>query len=59
MEQNPTQWKNVHICPNCKSHIELSELDLRSVTTGIAHCSKCEWSGRIEIAVVRADEFSG
>jgi len=28
-------WESVHICPRCGHIINLSELDLRAVTTGI------------------------
>ena len=47
-------WKSVHVCPNCGLAIDLAELDMTAVTTGILTCPRCEWSGRIEITVVDA-----
>jgi hypothetical protein len=47
-------WKSVHVCPNCDLVIDLAELDMTEVTTGILTCPSCDWSGRIEITVVDA-----
>ena len=41
-----------HVCPNCGHIINLAELDLRAITTGIVSCPTCDWSGQIEIQVV-------
>ena len=45
-------WESVHVCPNCGHVINLAELDLRAITTGIVTCPSCDWSGQIEIQVV-------
>jgi len=45
-------WESVHVCPNCGHVINLAQLDLRAVTTGIVTCPSCDWSGQIEIQVV-------
>jgi hypothetical protein len=45
-------WESVHVCPNCGFIINLAELDLQAVTTGIVTCPSCAWSGQIEIQVV-------
>ncbi len=45
-------WESVHVCPNCGQVINLSELDMKAITTGIVTCSSCDWSGQIEIQVV-------
>jgi predicted RNA-binding Zn-ribbon protein involved in translation (DUF1610 family) len=45
-------WESVHVCPNCGRVINLAELDLRAITTGIVPCPSCDWSGQIEIQVV-------
>jgi transcription elongation factor Elf1 len=45
-------WESVHVCPKCGSVINLAEIDLRAITTGIVCCSQCEWSGQIEIRIV-------
>jgi len=34
----------------------LAEMDLKSVTTGIATCKHCGWSGQIEIQVIEVDK---
>jgi hypothetical protein len=47
-------WQSAHVCPNCGNVIDLSELDLVAVTTGIVSCTRCDWGGRIEIQVVDA-----
>jgi hypothetical protein len=38
-------WEKVHLCPGCGFVINLAEIDLRAITTGILLCSRCEWSG--------------
>jgi predicted nucleic acid-binding Zn-ribbon protein len=48
-------WQSAHICPSCSYVIDLSELDLIAITTGIVTCPRCGWSGRIEIQIVDAD----
>jgi hypothetical protein len=40
------------MCPVCGLVINLAELDLRAITTGIVTCPSCDWSGQIEIQVV-------
>jgi hypothetical protein len=45
-------WESVHVCPNCGNVVNLAELDLRAITTGMVTCSGCKWSGQIEIQVV-------
>ena len=45
-------WESVHVCPNCGQVINLSELDMKAITTGIVTCPNCDWSGQIEIQVV-------
>ncbi len=42
----------VHICPECGQPVILAEMDFKSVTTGIATCKHCGWSGQIEIQVI-------
>jgi hypothetical protein len=46
-----TQWESVHICPRCEHILSLEEMDLRTITTGIVECPKCQWAGPIEIQV--------
>jgi hypothetical protein len=36
-----------------------SEIDLRTVTTGIVECPRCEWVGPIEIQIAEVDEEAG
>ena len=50
--ENGQAWESVHVCPNCGHFINLAELDLRAITTGIAICPSCDWSGQIEIQVI-------
>lgn len=45
-------WESVHVCPRCCKVINLCELDMRAITTGIVICPSCEWSGQIEIQIV-------
>ena len=45
-------WESVHVCRNCGHIINLAELDLRAITTGIVTCPGCDWSGQIEIQVI-------
>jgi transcription elongation factor Elf1 len=45
-------WESVHVCPHCGHVINLAELDLKAITTGIVSCPRCDWSGQIEIQVI-------
>jgi len=45
-------WESVHVCPNCEFEINLADIDLRAITTGIVSCPQCAWAGRIEIQIV-------
>lgn len=52
---NPTgeaRWESVHICPHCAHALNLEEIDLRAITTGIVECPKCFWQGPIQIGVI-------
>ncbi len=51
-DQDAQSWESVHVCPNCGHVINLAELDLRAITTGIVSCPNCDWSGQIEIQVI-------
>jgi predicted RNA-binding Zn-ribbon protein involved in translation (DUF1610 family) len=44
-------WESVHICPRCGHILNLDQIDLRAITTGIVQCPKCDWEGPIEIQV--------
>lgn len=44
-------WESVHICPKCEHVINLAEIDLKTITTGIVSCPHCDWSGPVEIRV--------
>lgn len=48
-------WESVHMCPQCRLAIRLDSIDLKAVTTGIIVCPRCDWSGPIEIEIVRSD----
>jgi transcription elongation factor Elf1 len=45
-------WESVHVCPKCHHVLNLAEIDLRTITTGIVSCPNCEWSGPIEIQML-------
>jgi len=49
---NGQAWESAHVCPNCGHVINLAELDMQALTTGIVTCPNCDWSGQIEIQVV-------
>lgn len=51
-EPGEASWESAHVCPNCGQIINLADLDLRAITTGIVSCPNCSWSGQIEIQVV-------
>ena len=52
VEPEAQHWESVHVCPSCTNVINLAEMDLRAITTGIVSCPRCEWSGAIEIKIV-------
>jgi ssDNA-binding Zn-finger/Zn-ribbon topoisomerase 1 len=49
-------WWSVHVCPKCAFVTNLSEIDLKTVTTGIINCPRCDWSGPVEIKIAEVDE---
>jgi len=48
---NQAHWESVHICPRCGQIINLEQMDLKTITTGIVECPKCDWRGPVEIQV--------
>jgi hypothetical protein len=44
-----TRWESVHICPKCGYVLNLAEIDLKTVTTGIVECPRCDWSGLMNL----------
>jgi DNA-directed RNA polymerase subunit RPC12/RpoP len=49
-------WESVHICSKCGYVINLAEIDLQTITTGIVECPRCEWIGPVEIQIAETDE---
>lgn len=58
MPQGPTQWRSATVCPKCRYALDLENLDLLAITTGMATCPKCGWTGYIDIEIVACDEDS-
>ncbi len=52
----PQSWESVHICPTCGFALNLAEIDLRTITTGIVDCSRCDWVGPVEIHIAEDNE---
>jgi DNA-directed RNA polymerase subunit RPC12/RpoP len=46
------QWESVHKCSKCGQIVNLAEIDLRAIATGIIACPKCDWSGQVEIKII-------
>jgi predicted RNA-binding Zn-ribbon protein involved in translation (DUF1610 family) len=46
------QWDSAHKCPDCGHVINLRDMDLKDVTTGIVACPNCEWLGPVEIQII-------
>jgi hypothetical protein len=44
--------RSAHVCPECGLSIELKDIGLTEVTTGLITCPKCDWSGQIEIEII-------
>lgn len=53
---NNRQWRSANVCPKCRYVLDLEEIDLKAITTGIATCPRCEWSGYIDIQIVESDD---
>jgi ribosomal protein L37AE/L43A len=51
--ENSKQWESVHVCPQCGHPINLKDIGLPETSTGIIACSKCDWSGSIEIEIIK------
>jgi hypothetical protein len=51
MIERPAAAWSVHACPKCGHALNLSDIDLRTITTGIVNRPHCDWSGPIEIQV--------
>ena len=45
-------WESAHVCPKCTHILNLAEIDLKTITTGVVSCPNCDWSGPIEIRMV-------
>jgi ribosomal protein L37AE/L43A len=52
----PKDWESVHRCPKCGHVLNLAEIDLRTIATGIVSCPKCEWSGAVSIEIVEPEK---
>ena len=50
------QWDSVHRCPECGHMLNLRDIDLMGVTTGIVDCPNCERTGSIEIQIVEREK---
>jgi hypothetical protein len=48
-------WESVHVCPKCGYKLNLSDIDLKGITTGIVPCPDCGRSGPIHIQIVDGD----
>jgi predicted RNA-binding Zn-ribbon protein involved in translation (DUF1610 family) len=46
------QWDSAHKCPHCGHVINLRDLDLRDVATGVVACPSCGWVGPVEIQII-------
>lgn len=47
-----TGWEHAHQCPKCGFIVKATEIDLKSMATGVITCPKCETSGPINIQIV-------
>jgi ssDNA-binding Zn-finger/Zn-ribbon topoisomerase 1 len=50
------QWETVHECPNCGHVLNLKDLDLRAVATGVIVCGACKWCGPVTIRIVEREQ---
>jgi predicted RNA-binding Zn-ribbon protein involved in translation (DUF1610 family) len=50
------QWESVHQCPKCGHTVNLGEMDLRAISTGMIVCPRCEWSGPVRIEIVEPED---
>lgn len=51
-ESGVTSWENVHVCQTCGYAIDLSELGLGELTSGLAACKECGSSGQINVHII-------
>jgi predicted RNA-binding Zn-ribbon protein involved in translation (DUF1610 family) len=52
------QWESVHRCPKCGHVVNMADIDLRAISTGIIACPKCDWSGPVTIEIVEGEKPS-
>jgi transcription elongation factor Elf1 len=45
-------WESAHVCPRCGHVLNLADIDLKAITTGVADCPNCDWSGPIAIRIL-------
>ena len=50
--QELNHWESAHVCPKCGYKLNLAEIDLKAITTGIVSCPECHRAGPIEIQIV-------
>jgi hypothetical protein len=54
-DTNGKKWESAHRCPQCGYVLNLEEIDLRAITTGIITGPKCDWSGQVSIEIVEGE----
>jgi hypothetical protein len=52
LPESKKRLESAHVCPRCAHVLNLADIDLKAITTGIVECPNCDWSGPIEIQIV-------
>jgi predicted RNA-binding Zn-ribbon protein involved in translation (DUF1610 family) len=47
------KWEHVHQCPQCGHVVRAEEIPRQAIVTGVMTCPKCEWSGPINVQIMR------
>ena len=55
-ENHRHKLDSVHVCPKCGSVTKISEIDIKSISSGIHVCQLCGWSGPINVQIVETKD---
>jgi predicted RNA-binding Zn-ribbon protein involved in translation (DUF1610 family) len=53
------QWDSAHKCSDCGHVINLRDMDLKNVATGIVTCPSCGWAEPVEIQIIEREQLAG
>jgi predicted RNA-binding Zn-ribbon protein involved in translation (DUF1610 family) len=47
------RWEHVHQCPQCRHIVRAEQIPRPAIISGVMTCPNCEWSGPINVQIVK------